>query len=160
MAAYAKLWIDRRRERFVTEEMMTDLYNHDLYSRGAAKEAIEKYNQHIERCNRVIEAAESGQSVPGTSSEIEEMRQRLQQLGAELATTVAERDKAKEQLEHKSALIAEMSLRIDGLAKKGNGDVAQQVDVHGSSQELIAHINRLQQELYAERRKNQRLKGA
>ncbi len=160
MCAHAKLWIDRRRERFVTEEMMTDLYNHDLYSREAAKEAIEKYNQHIERCNRVIEAAESGQSVPGTSSEIEEMRQRLQQLGAELATTVAERDKAKEQLEHKSALIAEMSLRIDGLAKKGNGDAAQEVDVHGSSQELVAHINRLQQELYAERRKNQRLKGA
>ncbi len=160
MTAYAKLWIDRRRERFVTEEIMTDLYNHDLYSREAAKEAIEKHNQHIERCNRVIEAAESGRSVPGTSSEIGEMRQRLQQLGAELATTVAERDKAKEQLEHKSALIAEMSLRIDGLAKKGNGNATQQVDVHGSSQDLVAHINRLQQELYAERRKNQRLKGA
>jgi len=160
MCAHAKLWIDRRRERFVTAEMMTDLYNHDLYSREAAKEAIEKHNQHIERCNRVIEAAESGQSVSGSGGEVEEMRQRLQRLGAELATTVAERDKAKEQLEHKSALIAEMSLRIDGLAKKGNGDVAQQVDVHGSSQDLVAHINRLQQELYAERRKNQRLKGA
>ena len=160
MCAHAKLWIDRRRERFVTEEMMTDLYNHDLYSREAAKEAIEKHNQHIERCNRVIEAAESGQSVPGSGGEIEEMRQRLQQLGAELATTVAERDKAKEQLEHKSALIAEMSLRIDGLAKKGNGNATEEVDVHRSSQDLVAHINRLQQELYAERRKNQRLKGA
>jgi sarcosine oxidase delta subunit len=160
MCAHAKLWIDRRRERFVTEEMMTDLYNHDLYSREAAKEAIERHNQHIERCNRVIEAAESGQSVPGTTGEIGEMRQRLQRLGAELATTVAERDKAKEQLEHKSALIAEMSLRMDGLGKKGNGNATQEVDVHGSSQDLIAHVNRLQQELYAERRKNQRLKGA
>ena len=160
MSAYAKLWIDRRRERFVTEEMMTDLYNHDLHSRAAAREAIDKYNCHVERCNRVIEAAESGRSLPGSAGTAEEVNQRIRQLEADLATTVAERDKGKEQLEHKTALIAEMSLRMDALAKKGNGNVSQEIDEHSSSPDLMAHINRLQQELYAERRKNQRLKGA
>ena len=160
MSAYAKLWIDRRRERFVTEEMMTDLYNHDLQSREAAREAIEKYNCHIERCNRVIERAESGQALPGNGGQVEQTDQRVQKLQADLATTTAERDKAKEQLEHKTALIAEMSLRMDALGKKGNGNNAPEIDVHSSNQDLMAHINRLQQELYAERRKNQRLKGA
>ena len=159
MSAYAKLWIDRRRERLVTEEMLTDLYNHDLQSREAAKEAIEKYNSHIERCNRVIERAESGQALPGNGGQVEQM-ERIQKLQAELATTIAERDKAKEQLEHKTALIAEMSLRMDALGKKGNGNNAPEIDVHSSNQDLVAHIHRLQQELYAERRKNQRLKGA
>jgi hypothetical protein len=157
MSAYAKLWIDRRRERFVTEEMMTDLYNHDLQSREAAKEAIAKYNCHIERCNRVIERVESGQ---GSGGQVGQTDQRIRKLQADLATTIAERDKAKEQLEHKTALIAEMSLRMDALGKKGNGNNAPDIDVQSSNQDLVAHINRLQQELYAERRKNQRLKGA
>ena len=37
--------------------MMADLYNHDLYSRDIAEKAIEKYNQHIKRCNRPIQVA-------------------------------------------------------------------------------------------------------
>ena len=42
---------------WITAEMMTDLYNHDQYSRDVAGQAIQKYNEHIERCNRAIEAA-------------------------------------------------------------------------------------------------------
>ena len=49
---YTKQWIDHRRAMWITAEMMTDLYNHDAYSRGVAREAIQKYNDHIERCNR------------------------------------------------------------------------------------------------------------
>src|SRR5215469_4984235 len=36
---YTKQWIDRRRAMWITAEMMTDLYNHDTYSRGVAREA-------------------------------------------------------------------------------------------------------------------------
>jgi hypothetical protein len=43
MIAYAKLRIYRRRERYLTEEMLTDLHNHDLHSRQAGREAIDKY---------------------------------------------------------------------------------------------------------------------
>ena len=57
LLAFAKLWIDRNRERWVTSEMMTDIYNYDLYSREVAREAIERYNRHVERCNRVTARA-------------------------------------------------------------------------------------------------------
>src|SRR5271165_676544 len=53
-----KLWIDHRRTMWITAEIMADIYNQDAYSRRIAQEAIEKYNTHIERCNRAIEAAE------------------------------------------------------------------------------------------------------
>jgi hypothetical protein len=55
-----------------------------------------------------------------------------------------------------------MSLRIDALSKKfdGNGSNGQTINIQGSNAELVAHINRLQQELYVERQKNKRLKGA
>src|SRR5208337_1913659 len=43
-----KLWIDHRRAMCVTAEMMTDIFNHDQYSREIARQAIEKYNDHIE----------------------------------------------------------------------------------------------------------------
>ena len=66
---YTKQWIDRRRAMWITAEMMTDLYNHDAYSRGVARESIQKYNEHIERCNRAIEAADHGMSIPGADSD-------------------------------------------------------------------------------------------
>jgi hypothetical protein len=44
---YAKHWIDHRRSMWITAKMMTDLYNHDAYSRRIARKAIQKYNDHI-----------------------------------------------------------------------------------------------------------------
>jgi len=64
---YSKQWIDHRRTMWITAEMMTDLYNHDLYSRDVAEKAIQKYNQHIERCNRAIEAAQHGSTLPAAT---------------------------------------------------------------------------------------------
>ena len=78
MIAYAKLRIDRRRERYLTEEMLTDLYNQDLYSRQAAREAIAKYNNHVEHCNRAIEAG-SGQTISGSTSENDDLKARIEE---------------------------------------------------------------------------------
>jgi hypothetical protein len=58
----AKVWIDHKREMWITAEMMADIYNQDAYSRRIAQEAIERYNTHIERCNRAIEAADHGEA--------------------------------------------------------------------------------------------------
>ena len=65
MSAFAKLWFDGKRKDHLNADIVADLYNHDLHSRQVAKEAIEKYNQHIEQCNRAIEDSGSGQSPSG-----------------------------------------------------------------------------------------------
>src|SRR5258708_2752227 len=162
-AVGAKMWIDHRRATWVTAEWMADLYNHDLYSREAAREAIQRYNDHIERCNRAIEVGESGHTILGAGgAEAEALRAELQRVGGELTTVKRENEIIQEQLRSKSSLVAEMSLRLDGLGKKSgaNADATQGTDLRGANPDLLKHINGLQEQLYAERQKNRQLKGA
>jgi len=166
MSAYAKLSMDGRRERFVTEEMMTDLYNHDLHSRAAAREAIEKYNGHIERCNRVIEAAEGGQPITGSGSESEQLKAKLQQAATDLKAMTEDRGRLKRELEQKSFVVTDLTVRLRALedALSGDGrasrDAVANPPAPPSNSEYVKLIDSLQQQLYAEREKNKHLKGA
>ena len=159
---YTRQRIDHRRSMWITAEMMTDLYNHDAYSRQVARDAIQKYNEHIERCNRAVEASEHGLSAEGTESDVERFRAELQSVTAERDTYKRERDLAKSDLAEKERMLADLSFRLDALAKKSNGgrDAASTVDVRNADQKLVHHINNLQEQLYAEKRENKRLKGA
>lgn len=158
---YGKKWTDHRRVLWITAEMMTDLYKHDAYSRQIAREAIQKYNEHIERCNRAIESAEYG-LIPGQESDADRLRTELQRVTEERDSYKRERELAKDDLAEKERILADMSLRLDALAKKTDGhrNASVVVDSHGSDQKLVQHINTLQEQLYSERRENRRLKGA
>jgi hypothetical protein len=159
---HAKQRIDHRRSMWITAEMMTDLYNHDAYSRQIARDAIQRYNDHIERCNRAIEAAEHDMSAVGTGSDADRFRVELQSVTAERDSYKRELDLSKTNLAEKERLLADLSLRLDALAKKSNGirDTPRAVDVRAADQKLVQHINNLQEQLYAEKRENKRLKGA
>ena len=159
---YTKQWIDHRRAMWITAEMMTDLYKHDAYSRGVAREAIQTYNDHIERCNRAIEAADHGISIPGADSDTNDLKTQLQSVADERDSYKRERDLAKRDLQEKEKLIAEMSLRVDVVAKKTdpNQVAASSVDMSAADPKLVQLVNNLQEQLYAERRENRRLKGA
>ena len=159
---YTKQWIDHRRAMWITAEMMTDLYNHDAYSRGVAREAIEKYNDHIERCNRAIEAAEQGISIPGADSDANNLKSELVSVADQRDSYKRERDLAKRDLQEKEQLIAAMSLRVDAIGKKTDPSqaAASSFDMSAADPKLVQLINNLQEQLYAERRENRRLKGA
>ena len=158
---YTKHWIDHRRSMWITAEMMTDLYNHDAYSRRVAREAIQKYNDHIERCNRAIEAAEQGLPVAGADSEVARLRSELASVRDERDSLRRDRDLAKDDLAEKERLLADISLRLDALAKKpdANRNLSTPVDMRTADQKLVQHINNLQEQLYAAQRENKRLKG-
>ena len=169
MVAYTKLYLDHRRSMRVTAEMMADIYSHDLLARQAATEAIEKYNRHIEQCNRAIEASEAGDVRPGWGdTQVDSLRVELQRVASQLEATTQDRNKLQEELQQKSLVVADLSLRLDALSKKvngsrssgtGNGE-AESPDANGDGARLVGHINRLQEDLYSERQKNKRLKGA
>jgi hypothetical protein len=161
-AVCAKLWIDHRREMWITAEMMADIYNQDVYSRQVAQEAIERYNTHIERCNRAIEAAEYGEALSGADSEIEQLRRELLRVAGERDMATRERDIAREDLQKKSEILAEMSVRLEALASKPGttSNTKQTSDLRSADPKLVTHINNLQEQLYAERNNNRRLKGA
>ena len=165
MVAYAKLRIDRRRERYLTEEMLTDLYNQDLYSRQAAKDAIAKYNNHVEHCNRAIEAG-SGQTISGSTSENDDLKAKLKKAADDLRAVTSEKEQLSEELQRRSAVVTDLSLQLQALSEKidGIGDahaVSQAgLPLPASNSEYMKLVNSLQQQLLAEREKNRRLKGA
>lgn len=165
MIAYAKLWIDRGRERYLTEEMLTDLYNHDLYSRQAAREAIERYNNHVEHCNRAIEAG-SGQAISGSTSENDDLKARMKKAADDLRFMTSERDQLSEELKQRSAVVTDLSLQLQALSEKIDGKggahaVGQAgLPLPASNGEYMKLVNSLQEQLHAEREKNRRLKGA
>src|SRR5260370_39945029 len=169
MAAYTKLYLDHCRSMRVTAEMMADVYSHDLLSRQAATEAIEKYNQHIEQCNRAIEASEAGDARPGwCETQTDRLRAELQRVASQLEATTQDRNKLQEELRQKALIVADLSIRLDALSKKVNGPrdtgsgAAEPMSTgpNGDGARFVGQINRLQEELYAERQKNKRLKGA
>jgi hypothetical protein len=167
--AHTKLQLDHRRSMRITAEMLADVHNHDQYSRQMAREAIEKHNQHMEHCNRAIEAAESADGRPGWGgTEVEGLRSELQRVAAQLDATTQERNKLQEELRQKALVVTDLSVRLDALAKKMNGQgdsragstTLPSADLGGDGAKFVGHINRLQEELYAERQRNKRLKGA
>lgn len=167
LLAYTKLYLDHRRSMRITCEIMADLYTHDLYSRQAATEAIRKYNEHIERCNREMEAEDAGDTRPRWGDRAREsLKAELQSLDAKLEATAQERSKLQDELRQKSAIVADLSTRLDNLAKRMNEarDAGRAFTAPPDGNEdrarFVGQINRLQEELYAERQKNKRLKGA
>lgn len=159
---YTKQRIDHRRLMWVTAEMMTDLYNHDLYSRQVAENAIQRYNDHIERCNRAIEATEHGSVLPGTESDAQQLRSELARVTGERDLYLRDRDAAKAEVTQQKQVVVELSLRLDAAVKKSgaNGNANLPVDLRTADQKLVQHINELQEQLVAARKENSRLKGA
>ena len=56
LGAWAKALCDLGRTKGIFEEKLSEALRHDQYSREGAREAIRRYNEHIDKCNRVIEA--------------------------------------------------------------------------------------------------------
>jgi hypothetical protein len=157
----AKQWVDHRHAMWITAEMMADLYNQDAYSRQIAQEAIERFNKHIERCNRVIEQGETNAGAAAGNSETEQLRTELMRVAVERDRAIRDRDVAREELRRKSEILADMSVRLDAVTSKaGTASTAKTAaDVRGADARLVTHINNLQEQLYSERNSNRRLRG-
>jgi hypothetical protein len=167
--AGAKYVLDVRRERWEYAQINAEIRNHDLYSREKAKEAIERYNQHVEECNRKMEVAESGDGRRGWSDPTGTAREtELERLRAHLDATFEERNQLQEELRQKALVVTDLSLRLDALAQKLEGAAnpaacecgRTPADASADGARLVLHVNRLQEKLYAERQKNKRVKGA
>jgi hypothetical protein len=166
--AFLKRVMDSRAGNREHARIEADLRNHDLYSREKANAAIDRYNQHIEECDRAAEASESGYGRPRWgSSAIESVKAELERVTSQLEATTQERNKLQEELREKSLIVADLSTRLDALSKKVGGirgvdSVAAEPASAGANADgarFVGQINRLQEELYAERQKNKRLKG-
>src|SRR5271157_2009738 len=144
---YTKQWIDHRRAMWITAEMMTDLYNHDLYSRDAAEKAIQKHNRHIERCNRAIEAAQHGTAIPVADADHESCKVELTRVVGERDEYLRQLNDTKKQLATKEQTLTELSLRVEGMSAKpvASGMAGAPVEVTTADPNVVRHINNLQE---------------
>src|SRR5262249_22948626 len=71
--------VSHRRSLDQDAQSIADVLGHDEYSRQAAREAIRRYNEHIEGCNRAIETRQDGlsKSVSDAEAELHRMRREL-----------------------------------------------------------------------------------
>ena len=157
--ALVKCGYDRRREKRIMGEQMDEVRAHDLRSCQVAQDAIRQYNEHLELCNRAIEASGSGQI--GTMGGNSELAAELDKAKQQIVGLEGDRRRLEAEVAQRTTLITDLSLRIDALASQagGNGQAARD-PASASHADLVRHINTLQQELYAERERNKRLKGA
>ena len=141
--------ICHKRALDVAAQSIADVLRHDEYSRQAAHEAIRRYNDHIEKCNRMVEADASGLWKWISSAALEALNSNMRRMADELAAAREEVKTLTAELNDKSAVIAEMSLR-------GKGGSSSNQNVPAA---YIERINQLELELNQEKKKNLRVKG-
>lgn len=150
------LYARYRRVQEAAAKTIADVCQHDESARRAAREAIGRYNSHIESCNRVIEGEETGLWKWISGADLNTMKRQMQQTNEELTAAKEEIKRLKNELETKTAAIAEMSLRSKDNARQ----VPQTRKPSGPAPAAhIERINQLELELVDERKKNLRFKG-
>src|SRR2546427_4141008 len=133
--------VSRKRALELAALSIADILRHDEYSRQVADEAIRRYNDHIESCNRLIEA--------GRDHEAE-----LRRVRKELADTRDENGKLRNDLAEKQKVIA-------GMTQQEKGEHAPPVQKEGESTSghLLAHVRSLEKQLREAQRKIHQAKG-
>lgn len=141
--ALAWLQIDRVRERWQLAEHAADALRYAEYCKRRAKEAIDRYNLHIETCNRVIEAGESGIATPETAN-LEDYKRELQRLKSDNDAKELQVTRLSEQLEQKAAELNSLTERVTGAEQRLKTRTAAGSD--SASAALVERIQRLEAE--------------
>jgi hypothetical protein len=142
--------VSHNRALEIAVRSIADILRHDEHSRQAAREAIRRYNEHIETCNRIVEVRQNNLVKATSATEAE-----LQRINQELADTRKENSALRNDLAQKSKIIA-------GMTPPSTAERDQPVQTEmefASPAQYIARINELEKQLRAERRKNQQMKG-
>lgn len=154
---------DRLKERRRWAEVAADAKHYADYCKRQALEAAERYNAHVEKCNRVIESADSGLVTPETAN-ITDLRSELERLRADNDAKTRQVQKLDEQLKEREAATSNLMVRIAELEKtmgsKRSGQAKTETAVVGApNAALIERINRLERELASRNEQLRRLQG-
>ena len=116
---FALAWVqnDRVRERWQLAEHAADALRYAEHCKRRAKEAINRYNLHIETCNRVIEAGESGIATPETAN-LEDYKREIQRLKSDNDAKELQIARQSEQLEQKATELNSLTERVTGAEQR------------------------------------------
>ena len=164
LAALLKSQSDQDRQYDIMGERLEEVRKFAANSHRVALDAIDKYNTHIELCNRAIEAEEAGltTAVAGGSQNAQPQANPTK---TREEAELQKRDKTRLESEgnHTATTNPDRSDGGDSPSNKGgsNGqDKESPNPLTPSYNDLVRQINILQQQVIAEQDKNKRLKGA
>ncbi len=133
------VWWDKMRQiKWVAAEFLTDALNARNLAEGRAAEAIERYNRHIEMCNRVIEGQSSG---IGGGSETGNAALTIRELQTELAASRTNCARLQHELDQSKAEHAQMDGRLASLEAEVKRKAAH------PDADLVARLERAEAEL-------------
>jgi hypothetical protein len=162
-SAWVKSLCDRTRETHIMGEQMDEVREFAANSHRVALEAIDKYNTHIELCNRAIEAGEGAQATAAAGGS-QNTQPQANPTKTREETELEKRDKTRRESEANHAATTAPN-RPNGAASPSNkgGTNGQGNEspnpLTPSYNDPVRQINILQQQLIAEQDKNKRLKG-
>jgi hypothetical protein len=111
---FAIAWIhnDRVRATWELAECASDALKYSEYCKREAKEAIRRHNEHVEKCNRIIEDNRSGLMTTPETANLHSFRQELQKLRADNESLRLENAQLQTQLDGKTAEFQKLTDRV------------------------------------------------
>jgi hypothetical protein len=142
---FALAWVhnDRVRERWQLAEHAADALRYAEYCKRRAREAIRRYNEHVEKCNRVIEAGESGMSTPETAN-LEDYKRELQRLKSDNDAKELQVARLEEQLEQKGTQLTTLTERVSEAERRLKNRA--RAGTENGNAALVERIQRLEAE--------------
>lgn len=142
---FALAWVqnDRVRERWQLAEHAADALRYAEHCKRRGKEAIDRYNLHIETCNRVIEAGDSGMTTPETAA-LEDYKREFQRLRSDSDAKELQVARLREQLDQKSVELNSLTERVTGAEQRLKTRTA--TGPESANAALVERIQRLEAE--------------
>ena len=133
------LWWDKARQiKWVAAEALAEAINAQRMADAKAFEAIDRHNRHIELCNRVIEAQESG---VGADQPSDDAREKIRDLQTQLAAERANGARLEAEAKRRNQLQPQLERRIEQLESR------MRDGRDGANAELLARLERAESQL-------------
>jgi hypothetical protein len=138
---FAIAWIhnDRHRATWELAECASDALRHSEYCKREAKEAIRRHNDHIEKCNRIIEDRRSGLMTTPETADLEFHKQELGRLRNENHSKTLQLERVQAELDNKNKQLSEFSARLAAVEQRAQGNGSP-----NAATVLAERINRLE----------------
>jgi hypothetical protein len=121
---FAIAWIhsDRHRATWELAECASDALRYSEYCKREAKEAIRRHNDHIEKCNRIIEDNRSGLVTTPRTADLEFSKQELARLRNDNDSKTLQLERLQAELDNKNKQLSEFSARLDAVEQRAQGN--------------------------------------
>ena len=162
-------WVNDDRLRALAElaENAADALRYSEYCKREAKAAIRRHNEHVDKCNRVIEDQRSGVMTTPEAANMERAKKQIESLTNDNQANEYKIKRLNEEIKAKEKLVSETTARLNELEPlildrktKAPATDSSPVKTNGSSPnaELVERINRVEKENQNLREENRQIR--